>query len=158
MNIQDTTDLKQISNLPESDVKRKEIDNKYLHLFNSLGAGIFVHDMNGGILDANDHACRRYGYSYNKFKTMKVNEVDAPGQAKHIKKRIQLLLKNEQISFETVHKDCHNSYFPVEATATLGVYDGKQVAFVIAHEITVRKELEKERDILVNNLKAALDN
>ena len=69
MNIQDTTDLKQISNLPESDVKRKEIDNKYLHLFNSLGAGIFVHDMNGGILDANDHACRRYGYSYNKFKS-----------------------------------------------------------------------------------------
>ena len=145
MNNQDTTDIKQI-------------DNKYRHLFNSLGDAIFVHDMTGRIIDANDYACRRYGYSYDKFQTMQVNEVDSPEQAEHIKKRIQLLLKNGHIIFETVHKDCHNSYFPVEVTAKLGVYEGEQVVLVIAHEITARKKIEKERDIIAKNLKAALDN
>jgi two-component system, cell cycle sensor histidine kinase and response regulator CckA len=133
-----------ISDLVESKKKNKEVENKYQHLFNSLGDAIFVHDMNGRILDANEHACQRYGYSKKQFKTMTVKDVDSPDQARFIQQRIETLLKDGQIIFETIHLDCQKKPFPVEATAKLGKYEGKQVVLVIGHEITERKRIEKE--------------
>ncbi|MBW2364960.1 MAG: PAS domain S-box protein [Deltaproteobacteria bacterium] len=129
-------------NVPNK-TKINQAKDKYRHLFNSLGDAIFVHDMNGRILDANDYACQRYGYSYEKFKTMQIKDVDTPEQAKHIENRIKKLLKNGQITFETIHLDSHNREFPVEATAKLGKYEGQQVVLVIGHDITKRKQAEK---------------
>jgi PAS domain S-box-containing protein len=121
----------------------KAIENKYRHLFNCLGDAIFVHDMHGKILDVNDYACHRYGYSYEKFLTMHAKDVDTPEQAKHIQKRIQLLIENGEVTFETIHQDSKKRHFPVEATVKLGEYDGHQVVLAISHDITKRKKTEE---------------
>lgn len=133
-----------VSELVKSQTKVKQAEDKYRYLFNRLGDAIFVHDMNNNILDANYHACQRYGYSLEKFRTMKVKDVDIPDHAKHIKKRVETLLKNGIVIFESVHRDSNGMTFPVEATAKFGGYEGQKVVMVICHEITERKKAENE--------------
>ena len=120
------------------------IKHKYRHLFNSLGDAIFVHDMNGRILDANDCACHRYGYCYKEFLKMKVSDIDVVEQVKYIDDRLAKLKENGHITFETEHRDCDDNIFPVEATAKLGEYEGRQIVLVISHEISERKRMEEE--------------
>ncbi len=144
MNIPNEIKDKLIVELEQSNIQRKQAENKYRHLFNSLGDAIFVHDMNGQILDVNDYACQRYGYSYEKFKTMQVKDIDTPEESELIEKRFEKLFKNGQITFETIHLDSHQRQIPVEATAKLGEYEGQQVVLVIGHDITKRKAMAED--------------
>lgn len=140
----DQVKSKLISELELSQTKIKQAEDRYRYLFDSLADAIFVHDMTSNIIDANKHACTKYGYSIEKLKTMLVKDIDIPDHAKHIEERVQNLMKNGSVVFESVHRDVNGNQFPVEATATLGYYEGQQVVMVICHDITKRKKAEEE--------------
>lgn len=148
-----------IAELNQSETGCLQTENKCRHFFNGLDGAVFVHDMNGQILYANDEACRRYGYISNKFLTMQVKDVDTPEQAKHIEERIQMLLENGEIKFKTVHLDSNKRKIPTEVIAKLSTYDWQQVVLVICHDIIERKREEKafqksrqQLSILMSNL------
>jgi PAS domain S-box-containing protein len=53
-------------------------------IFQSAGDAIFVHDMSGRILYANQASCRRLGYSQEELLQMRVSDLDTEEHAARI--------------------------------------------------------------------------
>ncbi|KAA3664745.1 MAG: PAS domain S-box protein [Chloroflexi bacterium] len=141
--IRDITDRKKAENA------LKESEARYRRLFNSGNDAIFVHRFSRTgppniLLDVNEIACKRYGYSRDEF--LKMNSVEffaepvTPEESESFRRGI---LANNQMIMEAVHKTKDGRPFPVEMRAYFIELDGEPTVFSIARDITERKQAEK---------------
>ncbi len=120
-----------------------ESEEKYRTVFENAGDAIAIHNLNGHLIEVNDIFCRRFGYSLEELLTMKVGDVDDPVHARNIEGRIQELIKNGHIVFETVHITRDGRKIPTEASAVLFHLANKPLVMSIARDITGRKRTEE---------------
>jgi len=121
----------------------RRAEARYRTLFDNAGEAIFVHDLTGRILDANQLACARLGYSKGELLGMTMAEVEAPEYAHQLAKRIQKLEGYGHDTFESVYLQCDGTPVPTEASSRLTEYEGQPVVLVIARDITERKQLRQ---------------
>ena len=122
----------------------RESEKRYRKLFNSIADTVFVHDLTGRILDVNQQACIKYGYSREELRQMYATDIDTPEQAvQHIEDRIKKLEENGEIVFETIHLDREKNRIPMEVTARLTDYQGHQAVISICHDITRRRQTQE---------------
>ena len=108
---------------------------------------IFIHANDGRILDVNQNAARRYGYSVEDMRNLNVPDVSAdPSCLPLVGKRMQQALRGEEPDFEWLAKDSDNRPFPVEVRLRkLADTDAPDEPAVIAviRDITERKRTEE---------------
>jgi len=114
--------------------------DRYQSLFNSAGDAIFIHDMEGRFLEVNDAACLRLGYSRDEFLAMTPMDVDAPGYAEIVPKRIEYLMAKGSMLFETAHKRRDGKIVPTELSARIIDYEGAPAVMSLARDISERIE------------------
>src|SRR6516165_3883980 len=61
-------------------------------LFDGIDDAVFVHDLNGNILDANPAACRRLGYTRAEMLRLTTRDIDDPTFAAGFGQRLQTQL------------------------------------------------------------------
>jgi len=127
----------------------KESEKNYRLLLNSANDMIYLHEilpggMPGRILDANDQACRKTGYTKEELLRKTVADLNDPDYVEDIGEIGEKLKSRKNIVFEWVHiaKDGHK--IPVETSVHQFVMEGKNVALAIVRDISERKTLEKE--------------
>jgi PAS domain S-box-containing protein len=145
--------VKNITERKQSEQALRESERRYRRLFNGIADAVFVHDLNGGILDVNREACTKYGYSKGELIQMNAVDIDTPKEAVHVEKRIQKILDDGGDTFETAHFDREGNRIPVEVTAKLARYRGQDVIISICHDITERKRAEQERERLTAQIR-----
>ncbi len=145
--------VKNITERKQSEEALRESERRYRRLFNGIADAVFVHDLNGGILDVNRESCTKYGYSKEELIQMNAVDIDTPEEAVYIEKRIQKILDDGGDTFETVHLDREGNRIPVEVTAKLARYRGQDVVISICHDITERKRAEQERERLTAQIR-----
>ncbi|MFC1480961.1 PAS domain S-box protein [Candidatus Neomarinimicrobiota bacterium] len=127
-------------------------------LFDGIDDALFVHDQGGRILECNEAACRRLGYSRQELLAMTVKDIDKPEFAKDYEKRLSEQLVKKHLICEGVHLAKDGRHIPVDINSSLIDYQGQIAILAVMRDITERKLAEEslaksEQDlrILYNN-------
>lgn len=141
---------KNIRNDPGSTELRADI---YRALFEKYPDPIYIHGMEGRILEPNPTAGDRLGYSPEELLKMRVTDLVGTEAAAKSQKRKEEILRTGSMRFESVHRCRDGKEFPVDVNACLIDYFGKPAVLATVRDISKHK-LAKET---VNKLNAELE-
>ncbi|MEQ8198054.1 MAG: ATP-binding protein, partial [Clostridiaceae bacterium] len=129
--------------------EKLEKNNDYLDtIFNSVNDAIFIHDIQGNIIDVNSTACVLSGYSYEELKGMDIKcmiSEDSPYSYERILEATRNYRDSKQQIIEFIIKNKANKEFWVEANSRV-IANDKQIKFIaVVRDITERKNAEIAR-------------
>jgi len=145
-----------------ADIALSESEARYRHLFNSANDAIFLHafdedNLEITLVDVNDIACKRYGYSKTELLQLPPFGLNSPEfmQSFDYKGFLRNLHKNNVI--ETTHMTKDGRAVVVEISVTAFVLQSQKYLSSIVRDISKRKQtehtLEKHQTQLENLVK-----
>ncbi len=137
----DTIDLAEKHKLSVDALKKSE--QLFREMFEKNSAIIIIFDPDtGSIIDANRSATEFYGWSTEKFRQMKLGEIDTL-PAEELQVAMQQAVLREKKHFILRHRKSDGSIRDVEVYATRVDANGRCIMYSIIHDITERMRLEK---------------
>ncbi|NOZ79925.1 MAG: PAS domain S-box protein [Acidobacteria bacterium] len=116
-----------------------EAEERYRTLFQGAADAIFIHDLEGRILEVNEVACRQLGYACKELAGMTVQAFTAPEEVKYVAKRLEELRRDGRVTFASQHVARDGRRIPVEINGRIISYRGRTVAMSIVRDITQRE-------------------
>lgn len=133
----DITDLKKKQTLLKESEQRFEI------ILQTLPCAVFVHDINGNIIQVNRKSCEYTGYTRNELLNMSVSDIDHSSNERNDSGKIWKTLHNgSNVKIQSLHFRKDGSHFPVEITITAVQIKDERVFIAIAEDISERKRQE----------------
>ena len=117
-------------------------------LLDGMEDALFVHDLEGRILECNAAACVRMGYPREEILRMRTSDFDAPEFAAGFSRRLEEQLRHKRHRCEGVHLSKDGTPINVDIHTTLIEYRGKPAILAVMRDITDRKRAELEREML----------
>ena len=134
-------ELEQLVNLRTE--KLRESEEKYSNLFHHSNDAIFLHDLEGYIIDVNQKVLEQFGYSRSEILKLKVPELHPISELETSKKAFEEVSKKGVIRFDVSFKKKNGKIFLAEVSSSLFDVGGKKVIQGIIRDITVRVLTEK---------------
>jgi PAS domain S-box-containing protein len=132
----------------------EESEKRYRALMEKASEAIFVHNMEGQIIDANQQAYKKLGYTKEELSKMTAADID--GRKIHAGKGDPLwpiVITEETLTFESSYKRKDGSVFPIEVSLGPIKINDETFVMALAKDITERKEAEERRKVLERKLK-----
>jgi len=104
---------------------------------------LLIEPVSGEINDANPAAERFYGYSVNELRGMSIQNINMMA-AGEVQAELSRALVSEKSSFIFAHRLANGAVRSVEVHSSPIMLDGKQHLFSIIHDITERREAERQ--------------
>jgi PAS domain S-box-containing protein len=128
--------------------KLTEIKQQFRTFLNHINEAIFIICIEKGsergiILEANEVACKRLGYTYNEMLTLSVYDVDLH-KYRELNEKFGHYLEVERCEFETIHISKKGKKIPTQIRNQRYVWAGREVMISVARNITDRKQVEGE--------------
>ena len=117
---------------------------RFRSLFDSVQDGIFIHDLEGNMLEVNREACRRLNYSREELLGMTPMDIDDSIYSDRVPEILEQIKNEGHYKGETVHLTKGKEKIPTELNANLINFDGKKAVITVARDITERKNHEKD--------------
>jgi len=115
-------------------------EEKYSSLFHHSNDAIFLHDLNGTILDANQKVLDQFQYTRPEILSMRIADLH-PDEAITISKRaFKKVTENGFFNFEIDFKKKNGEIFPAEVSSSLFKIGVRRVIQGIVRDITDRKK------------------
>lgn len=131
--------------------KEKLYFSEHLRLLNEYANdAIFTSDSNRNILYANKKAAVIYGYERDELLSMKMDNLISPKSLELLHERLQELMENKSILYESYHVRKNGEIFPVELSITYFSSEDNDYILSIHRDISERKEAEKNIFHLTN--------
>ena len=115
---------------------------KFKNIFDNANDCILIHDMEGRILEVNEKACKRLGYSRADIINKPISNQDTLEYSKKIDEMKGDLLKKGSLIFESVNTLKNGKKVPVEISSKLINFDGSRAVLSISRDISERKKIE----------------
>ena len=139
----------------------RESEEKYRSLFNQFMGGIYLHDLEGRILDVNMMACAQSGYSRDELLKLTVFDLH-PDEAEtgywpkdELVRAWKLWRPGQRIVVEGERRRKDGVVFPVEVSTGMVRYGQSDLILAIVQDISERKRAEAEREQLREQLNQA---
>jgi PAS domain S-box-containing protein len=127
-------------------------------LFEGIEDAVFVHALDGRILDANPAACRLLGYTHAEMLTMTTLQVDDPEFAAGYEDRLARQLSEGHLSCEGRHRTKDGRVIPVEINTSTIQLDEERAVLAVIRDISERRALEETRRAFAEaQVQSALD-
>lgn len=137
----------------EIELRRKDFKN----IFNSTNDSMFIHDKQGNIIDVNQTAYQRLGYSKAELLAKKLSDLVAPEFNSGIIARITRIIELGAAVYESAHRHKDGSIMPVEINARVIEWHGEQAILGAVRDITERKLAEDKLIRLNATLEARVE-
>jgi len=134
-----------ISEQIDTQARLKESNEKYESIFKRSNDIIYIHDLKGNFLDANDAALKALEYNRKDIKTLNIKSLIGVQQMPKALKAIRYIIKHgaDKEAREYKLKTKTGNYIYVELKGSLIYHDSKPYAIQgIARDITERKNTE----------------
>ena len=139
----------------EAEQRQKQSEERFRTLFEHAGDAIFISDISGRFLDANQTASTRLGYTKDELTELSVAGISPPDMGPMIAERLSTLEVRGSRVFETVHLTKGGTPIPVEMIATMIELGGHHAVLGVARDISERLRSESERSALEDQLRQA---
>lgn len=124
--------------------------------FDYSGVATTITSFQGALLDFNDAFCRLLGYSRAEMRLINFNETLMPTDSQRVSAHIGRLLGGEQSAFQMECRFIRKDQAQVWGLLCCAPIQDRnsQAEFIISHiqDITARKQVEEERDLLMQQL------
>ena len=130
------------------DQRLQESEQRLRTLFEGIDDALFVHDMEGRILDCNPAACRRLGYTRDEFLALRTSDIDAPEFAEDFEQRCARQMTIGAYVCEGVHLAKDGKRIPVDINTRVIAYRGSPAVLAVVRDITERKRVEAELELM----------
>ncbi len=117
-------------------------EEKFRALFDYAKDAVFIHDLEGRLLEANQEACERLGYGHDELLQMGPHDLDVSGEAVY-RERMDALRRRGHLLFETDNRRRDGTLLPVEVSLQLFELAGTQMCLAVCRDITERKRMEE---------------
>jgi two-component system, cell cycle sensor histidine kinase and response regulator CckA len=119
-------------------------ETKYRTLVNGVSEMLFLHDLEGRIVEVNDAACRVTGYSRDELQSMRVRDLDPDADPRDDARRIWRSLETgRHMSFMVRHRRKDGSEYPAEVHVNKVDLQGKPFLLGLASDISGRAAAEQ---------------
>ncbi|TIH15601.1 PAS domain S-box protein [Marinifilum sp. JC120] len=135
---------KRTEDLTREVLERHEAEEAMRLIFNNTHDSIFIHDIDGKILDVNDTMLKTYQVDMETTLQMSIkNDFSAPSMDLDIlDKKWQQVVNGEEVVFEwTARRPGNGFLFEVEVALNRIELDGKQVILANVHDISEQKKI-----------------
>ncbi len=124
-------------------------EERYRALFNQSMEGIYLHDLQGRILDVNDMACAQSGYTREQWRSLTVFDGLSSKSKINLPKDIftrswEQWEPGERHMLEAEHQRKDGTVYPVEISTGVIRHGDENVVLAIVKDITDRKKHETE--------------
>jgi PAS domain S-box-containing protein len=127
----------------------RESESNYRHLFEYANDSIFIIDLsNSRILDANQNAARRLGYTRKELLRLKTKDIDIPKPPEHQRMINQQLQATGSIIFEHGLRRKDGTAIQVEISSRIIEYCDQLVSLSFVRDVTARKQAEERMRLL----------
>jgi len=121
----------------------EESEARYRMLFNHLTDAVFIASDSGGILEANDEACRRFGYSRSEFLSLSAADFDSDEFKSQVAERMRRIVEHGQHVFESAHVSRDGTEIPVEVNARRFEMGGTTAVLAVCRDIRERRRADE---------------
>ncbi|HEY4789348.1 MAG TPA: PAS domain S-box protein, partial [Bacteroidales bacterium] len=119
-------------------------ESKFSSLINNASDVIFIHSLDGYLLEVNDEACRRLEYSKEELLKMRMRDIISPRFTEGVKSRIKNIVSKGHMFIEIEHMSKSGKIIPTEINATLIDYGKNKAILGIGRDLTDRLIAEKK--------------
>lgn len=120
-----------------------ESEVRFRRLVNSAADSIFVHDMEGNIVDVNQRACDNLGYSRQELMQLHISDVETQFDAQQPKPVWDDLIAGKSIRRSGIHQRKDGSTFPVEISLSAIEFGDTHHLIATGRDISKRLEVQK---------------
>jgi len=139
-----TQELTQVNTALEQDITERkkteealvEREAQYRSIFEAANDGLFIHDLEGNLVDFNPAAARMHGYSVEKFRRLTPEDFIYPNSLRLFKDYIETVKAGGEFRARATHIHQSGDTFLVEFTGTQFMYYGKPHALAAMRDIT----------------------
>lgn len=133
----DITDRKQVEE------KLQQSEEKYSNLFHYSNDAIFLHDLDGNIIDVNQKTLDLFGYTKQEILSTKIAGIHPTEMLEASRKAFEKISQDGFIAFEIDFIKKNGETFPADVSSSLFEIGGKKVIQGIVRDITERKLAEE---------------
>lgn len=119
--------------------------DKFKILFDAVYDAIFVHDLEGNILEVNEVAAKRLGYPKAELLKMNLKDIDSPEHKAKIEEKIKILKEQGEAILETAHLTKKGLEIPVELSSKIINFEGKEAVLSVARDLSDRRRVSQIR-------------
>lgn len=116
-----------------------EAAEEFRTVFDSAGDAVVIHDLDGRIVEVNETACTRLGYSRVELLALRTADISAPEFESLIADRIRSVTDRGRATFETAHLTRDGRVLPVEVSARRISFRGRPAILSAARDIRERR-------------------
>jgi|GEM_PF-804831 len=135
--------IEDITSLKTTQKELEATTAKFKKLFQASLDPIFVHDLKGNFLEANDFALEKYHISSEQLFSMHPWDFDIPDNKEIVQNRLEKLTENGFVDFETTHQDTQGNTFAVHVTSALVNLGEQTVAFSMCRDVSAQRKYEQ---------------
>jgi len=142
-----------ISDRKEAEAELKKSEEKYSNLFHHSNDGIFLHDLDGNIIDVNLKVLYQFGYSKPEIFSLKIGDLHPAESHEKSRRAFQEISQYGFVNFEINFKKKNGEIFPADVSSSLFEIGGNKVIQGIVRDITERKEAEQKLKVSEEKLR-----
>ena len=134
-----------ITDRKKAELALKESEERFQRLVDYTPDALYLHDLDGGIIDVNLLACESLGYTKEELLTMNIQDIEQNFISGKHAERWRQMSPNVPATIESVQKRKDGSTFPVEIRIWIFESGENQHMLALVRDITERKIAEKEK-------------
>lgn len=146
--------IRDISGRKKSDQDLKQSEQRLRTILQTTLNGFWLIDMQGRFIDVNDAYCTMSGYTRDELLELSIPDIEALENEHEVASHMQRIIQQGWDRFETRHRRKDGEFIDVEMNVKYLDFDGG-LCVCFCHDITSRKQMERERQKLESQLRQA---
>ena len=126
----------------QSSTTLRESEEKYSKLFHHSYDAIFIHDLDGNILDVNQSALTLFGYDKFAMLALRVPDLHPDGAHKEVQKAFSRIQQDGQVTFEINFRKKNGQIFPASVSSSLINVSDRRIVQGVVRDISLQKNAE----------------